>query len=242
LPKGPDPKWRYFWRIGDRPDSKQFPTLNAPDVIPEGFPEWKDLMNNWGSLMMQSIRTVAQMLAMGLDLDKEYFTNLLKGGPHLLAPTGSDLGRFNEVGTIFAGFHYDLNFLTIHGKSRFPGLYIWLRNGKKIPVRVPDGCLLLQAGKQLEYLTGGVYTAGFHEVVVSKETLEAVERAKAAHRSLWRVSSTLFSHVASDETLQPIQQFRTEETLKKYPPMLAGTQVVEELAAINLNKPGAVTA
>lgn len=29
-------------------------------------------------------------------------------------------------------YHYDLNFMTIHGKSRFPGLYIWLRDGKKV--------------------------------------------------------------------------------------------------------------
>jgi hypothetical protein len=43
-----------------------------------------------------------------------------------------------------------LNFLTIHGKSRFPGLFIWLRDGSRVPVVVPDGCLLLQArGKAL---------------------------------------------------------------------------------------------
>lgn len=62
------------------------------------------------------------------------------------------------------GFHYDLNFLTIHGKSRFPGLFVWLRNGQRVPVRVPDGCLLVQAGKQMEWLTGGHVQAGMHEV------------------------------------------------------------------------------
>lgn len=50
---------------------------------------------------------------------------------------------------MFAGYHYDLNFLTIHGRSRFPGLFIWLRDGRKVPVKVPAGCLLLQAGKQV---------------------------------------------------------------------------------------------
>jgi isopenicillin N synthase-like dioxygenase len=66
----------------------------------------------------------------------------------------SDLARYGEKGTILAGFHYDLNFLTIHGKSRFPGLLIWTRNGEKMAVSVPDGCLLVQAGKQFELLTG----------------------------------------------------------------------------------------
>ena len=70
-------------------------------------------------------------------------------GPHLLAPTGSDLRRHGQEGTVFAGYHYDLNFLTIHGRSRFPGLNIWLRNGQKMGVKVPVGCLLIQTGKQV---------------------------------------------------------------------------------------------
>lgn len=70
-------------------------------------------------------------------------------GPHLLAPTGSDLSRYGKLNSVFAGYHYDLNFLTIHGRSRFPGLFIWLKNGRKVAVKVPEGCLLLQAGKQV---------------------------------------------------------------------------------------------
>ena len=56
----------------------------------------------------------------------------MTNGPHLLAPTGSDMSKFGTIGTVFAGFHYDLNFLTIHGKSNYPGLYIWLRNGTRM--------------------------------------------------------------------------------------------------------------
>lgn len=36
-------------------------------------------------------------------------------------------------------------------------MHIWARNtGKRIPVRIPPGCLLVQAGKQLEWFTGGL--------------------------------------------------------------------------------------
>ena len=46
-------------------------------------------------------------------------------GPHLLAPTGSDLtGELACEGRVFAGWHYDLNFLTLHGRSRYPGLFV----------------------------------------------------------------------------------------------------------------------
>ena len=69
----------------------------------------------------------------------------------------------------------------------------------KCAVAVPDGCLLVQAGKQLEYLTGGHILAGFHEVSVNDRTMAAITAAQAAGRSLWRVSSTCFAHIASDQ-------------------------------------------
>jgi isopenicillin N synthase-like dioxygenase len=84
------------------------------------------------------------MLAIGFDLPKDTFSKLLENGPHLLAPTASDLEKYGKVGTVLAGFHYDLNFITIHGKSRFPGLNIWSRQGKKLAAKIPDGCLLIQ--------------------------------------------------------------------------------------------------
>lgn len=92
-------------------------------------------------------------------------TNVVLGvlqGPHLLAPTGSNLSKYDDLNTVFAGYHYDLNFLTIHGRSRFPGLFIWLKDGRKVPVKVPEGCLLLQAGKQVSSLHAfGVNIGGY---------------------------------------------------------------------------------
>jgi isopenicillin N synthase-like dioxygenase len=104
--------------------------------------------------------------------------------PHLLAPTASDLVKYGKKDTILAGFHSDLNFLTIHGRSRYPGLHVWARNtGKRIPVKIPPGNnLLVQAGKQLEHITGGLIKAGFHEVVVNDQTVEVSSLSFAALR------------------------------------------------------------
>ncbi|KAM0064677.1 putative isopenicillin N synthase [Helianthus debilis subsp. tardiflorus] len=95
------------------------------------------------------VSAVVELAAIGFDLPKDTFTNLMKLVPHLLGTTGSDLGSHGEEGTVFAGYHYDINFLRIHYKSKFPGLNIWLRNGEKVEVKVPDGCLLIQAGNQV---------------------------------------------------------------------------------------------
>lgn len=86
----------------------------------------------------------------------------------------------------------------------------------------------------MEYLTGGYVEAGFHEVVVAESTIDVIEKRKAEGKSLWRVSSTLFSHTASDVTLEPLGRFATPDSLEKYPPVLAGNQVLQELAHIEL--------
>jgi len=143
-----------------------------------------------------------------------------------LAPTASDLVKYGKKDTILAGFHSDLNFLTIHGRSRYPGLHVWARNtGKRIPVKIPEGNnLLVQAGKQLEHITGGLVKAGFHEVVVNDQTiavshlpvssnwslcaslLQVIEKRKVTFpdRPLIRISSTFFWHLSSDYDLIPI--------------------------------------
>ena len=134
---------------------------------------------------------------------------------------------------MFAGYHYDLNFLTIHGKSRYPGLHVWLRDGTRIPVRVPDGCLLLQAGKQLAWLTGGDILEGMHEVVCTEATVAAAERAaQSGQRPLWRVSSTVFSHLRPDVTMSPL--VGKTDAAHEYPPILVAEYVRRELESIRL--------
>ncbi|CAG8515581.1 5823_t:CDS:1 [Acaulospora morrowiae] len=235
---GPDAKWRYFWRIGERPQETKFPQLNSEPVVPESFKDiWSTVMNQWGNQMHRAILDVSEMASVGFGLSANALLDLTKNGPHLLAPTGSDLNEYGKLNTVLAGFHYDLNFMTIHGKSRFPGLHIWPRNeSTKMQVRVPDGCLLVQAGKQLEWLTGGKVKAGYHEVVVTESTLQAIENAKKTRpdRPLWRISSTFFLHIASDNVLQPLGPFKPEPAL--YPPTLAGDQVNYELFQINLDQ------
>ncbi|OIW06189.1 hypothetical protein TanjilG_23069 [Lupinus angustifolius] len=210
-PIGPDLKWRYFWRIGPRPSNTRFQELNAEPVIPNGFPEWKETMDSWGYKMISAIQA-----------------------PHLLAPTGSDLQKYGQERTVLAGYQYDLNFLTIHGRSRFPGLNIWLRNGQKVEVKVIVGCLLIQTGKQIEWVTGGDCIAGMYEVVGTNRTADAIRLAKEQKRSLWRVSSTLFAHIASDAVLKPLGQFVESPLASKYLPICAGEYVEQELAVINL--------
>ncbi|KAL2150495.1 hypothetical protein VTH82DRAFT_7058 [Thermothelomyces myriococcoides] len=253
----PDPKCRFFWRMVEQPPYKtNFPVLNAENITPEAphiKERWGPVMNQWGTAMKNAVEGLTQMAAVGLGLPADTFKDAGRYGPHLLAPTASDLQKYGKKDTILAGFHTDLNFLTIHGRSRYPGLNIWARNtGKRIPVKIPPGnYLLVQAGKQLEHLTGGLIKAGYHEVVVNERTLQVIEerRARLPDRPLIRISSTFFWHLSSDYDLVPIpelaeraklvraQQFdlgRDEGEEVEYPPMKVGEQVQNELKHIAL--------
>ena len=245
-----DPKERFFWRIGTRSSGTDFPELNAEPVVPPRFADcWARVLDTWGEHLLSTVTLVAEMVALGLGLSRTAFTDMMRDGPHLLAPTGTDLGEHGDrVGAVLAGFHYDLNFLTIHGKSNFPGLHLWTAQGQRFEVVVPPGCLLVQAGLQIEWLTGGIIRRGYHEVVVSEATRRAVEKWRAQHASNsgqtprngpWRVSSTLFAHIASDKWLRPLTRAPADDTTTAagaahYQPVRAGDQVRQELRAIEL--------
>eukprot|EP00891_Asterochloris_glomerata_P002047 jgi/Astpho2/2047/Aster-00543 len=205
---GADPKWRFMWRVGQRPAQTAFQELNAEPVIPKGFPEWASVMDGWGHKMLAAVETAAAMLAIGFHLPADAFTFRMAYGPHLLAPTGADLKQHNLLQTAYAGFHYDLNFLTIHGKSRFPGLFVWLRDGQRVAV----------------------------QVICSDATLAAAKKALQAGQSTWRVSSTVFAHVASDQMLRPLACFDSPAARQQYPEMLAGHQVLRNYSKAKLEQ------
>ncbi|KAG1838342.1 Clavaminate synthase-like protein [Suillus tomentosus] len=249
----PDPKCRFFWKMGTPPPYEtEYPALNAPNVVPQApriSEKWESTMEIWGHSMKNAVENIAEMTAIGLGLPREFIKDAGKYGPHLLGPTASDLVKYGQKDTILAGFHTDLNCLTIHGRSRYPGLNIWARNtGKRIPVRFPPTgrYLLVQAGKQIEHLTGGLIKAGFHEVVVNEATLQTVERRKETHsdRPNIRISSTFFWHLSSDYELVPVHKlseranaFNLNQTVDQrtvYERMKVGQQVQNALKSIAL--------
>lgn len=234
-----DAKWRFMWKIGERPEGSGD---DFPAVIPEAYPAWETKMNTWGGKLHAAIICAAEMAAVGMGVPHDTFTKRMEGGAHLLAPTGSDLEK-NDVGAVFAGFHYDISFMTIHGKSRFPGLFVWTREWKKQAVKIPAGCLLIQSGTSFEHITGGYVLSGFHEVIYTEATKAAMEKRKAANEAagieqpVWRVSSTMFSHFRNDVDIGPMAELKhlyTPEQAAEYPRMSALDILMKELAATGM--------
>jgi len=69
-----------------------------------------------------------------------------------------------------------------------------------------------------------------------KKTVQQVEVARRSGKCLWRISSTLFSHIASDCLLTVLYGTEEEKRVsrEKYKDILAGDHVNNELKYIKL--------
>ena len=101
VPRGSDPKWRYFWKLKwPSQGEPAAPSTDSVDqVVPEGFPTFEYTMEKWGNSMLQAVASVANLLALGYGLPPDTFKEMLLDGRHLLAPTGALLSSCCAVHT-----------------------------------------------------------------------------------------------------------------------------------------------
>ncbi|MEK7615379.1 MAG: hypothetical protein AAB431_03275 [Patescibacteria group bacterium] len=233
IPGQADAKSRFMWAIGDRPAHSRWPEVNAGAKVPARFQRIAGPLNTWGNCMLDAGRDLAEVVAMGLKMQRETFSRMFVRAPHILGPTGSDFTN-PTLGKVLAGIHYDFNPFTIHGKNGIRALICWTRAGEPFLVEIPDGCLLAQAGRALEWMTGGFFFAGMHEVVVTPESLEDAAAIIARGERAIRTSSNLFAHFATRFVMRPLGRFATPESLRRYPPIFEGDYASVELAQIGL--------
>ena len=88
-PRAADVKWRYFWPLRSRGARERGAPASLEHVVPRGMPRWRETLDAWGGSLVDTVETVAQLLAVGYGLRDDTFTRLLEPGHHLLAPTGA---------------------------------------------------------------------------------------------------------------------------------------------------------
>lgn len=90
---------RFFHRMGTVPAKTAFPSLSMDNVVPEAFKDsWTESMESWGKQIKAAVEGVSEALAVGLGLERGTFTKAGEFGPHLLAPTSTDLVKYGKVG------------------------------------------------------------------------------------------------------------------------------------------------
>ncbi len=233
-----DPKMRFMWRAGTQPAKTRFPKLNKREeqVVPAVFTDlWPSLMDRQAQVLINTSLTCTMLVERGLGLKAGRLTHRLIDGATILALNAIDLSTL-KVGDVINACHNDFGFLTAHDRSTFPGLVIWLRDGTKLEVSIPPGCFLVQVGQQLEYVTGGYFLAGYHEVSCTQRAANSVIGAVADGRSPFRVARSLFLHLHTDAVMGVMEEAPVDHdnVSQRYPPTLAGTRSWEVLIDIGL--------
>ncbi|WP_343619868.1 isopenicillin N synthase family dioxygenase [Acinetobacter proteolyticus] len=114
------------------------------------------------------------------------------------------------------GAHTDMELFTILLPTA-PGLEVVNSEGKWIDAPPVENAFVVNIGDMTEALSGGRFTATSHRVrKVSEE----------------RYAFPLFFACDYDVVIQPLPQFATPETVKKYPPVIAGQHLFEVSAKV----------
>lgn len=246
--QGSNPIARFMAPIGDRGSSADFPELNLPAVTVAEVPGMNASIDALGGVLYLAGLAVSEYLSVGLEHHPRLLRDMLErpDGPHALAPTGVNLAEeFAKTGKgrngganlldwlateryCLDGFHNDVNMITVHARANTPGLHTWSANGERYDaLTVPEGCILVQSGRQLRHITGGLIPAMYHEVTTTPGMIPYARAELAAGRDPVRVGCPFFVHLRSDVVMTPIAGDRSA-----YRPMKAGDLVKEMISTI----------
>lgn len=85
--------------MGKIPPTTSFPSLEMTNVTPEAFKEtWEKDMEEWGKQIKTAIDGITEMIGVGLGVGAETLLKAAEFGPHLLAPTATNLDKYGGVG------------------------------------------------------------------------------------------------------------------------------------------------
>lgn len=215
-----------FWHVGrELAAGHRFSELMAPNIWPaqpEGFREtFIELFAAFDTAGDKLLSAIAVHLGLAAD----WFDNAVKDGNSVLRllhypPVTEDAPN------VRAGAHEDINLITLLLGAEEAGLELLDKDGEWLPVKPPEGALVVNVGDMLQRLTNHVLPSTTHRVVNPP-----VER-----RGHSRYSMPFFLHPAPDFLIKALPQTVTAENPEREPPITAHDYLAERLAEIGLTK------
>ncbi|WP_431469484.1 isopenicillin N synthase family dioxygenase [Sphingosinithalassobacter sp. LHW66-3] len=127
-----------------------------------------------------------------------------------------------------AGAHEDINLITLLLGAEEAGLELLDRDGRWLPVKPPEGAMVVNVGDMLQRLTNHVLPSTSHRVV----------NPPPERRGNARYSMPFFLHLAPDFTIETLESCISEDNPNRYPqPITANDYLRERLIEIGLIKP-----
>ncbi|MDT8759839.1 isopenicillin N synthase family oxygenase [Sphingomonas psychrotolerans] len=215
-----------FWHVGRQlAAGHRFEENMAPNIWPdrpEGFREtFLELFQAFDDAGDKLLSAIARYLG----LEPNWFDHAVKDGNSVLRllhypPVDADAPE------VRAGAHEDINLITLLLGAEEAGLELLDRDGKWLPVKPPEGAMVVNVGDMLQRLTNHVLPSTTHRVV----------NPPPERRGHSRYSMPFFLHPAPDFLIKALPQCVTAENPEREPPITAHDYLAERLREIGLIK------
>jgi isopenicillin N synthase-like dioxygenase len=216
-----------FWHVGrELAKGHRFEGDMAPNIWPdrpEGFREtFLDLFSALDDAGDRLLSAIARYLGLAPD----WFDHAVKDGNSVLRllhypPVPA------EAPEVRAGAHEDINLITLLLGAEEAGLQLLERSGEWLPVKPPEGAMVVNVGDMLQRLTNHLLPSTTHRVV----------NPPPERRGHARYSMPFFLHPAPDFLIETLPSTITADRPNRYPtPITAHDYLHERLVEIGLVK------
>ena len=204
-----------FFHIGN-------PVISRPkNVWPIEVDDFEKVGSN-AFLTLENIGlTILEAIAIYLDLNKDYFSDKVKGGESIMRSIHYYPLKSDDIsdGAVRAAAHGDINLITLLMGASADGLEILTKENKWIPIRSKPDQLVVNVGDMLERLTNKKLMSTVHRVVnPSKGKLNTS-----------RYSIPFFMHPKPEMDLSCLKNCIDENTPKRFEDTTAGEFLEESL-------------
>jgi isopenicillin N synthase-like dioxygenase len=215
-----------FWHIGrELATGHRFSELMAPNIWPDQPEGFRETFIELFAAFDTAGDKLLSAIAVHLGLAPDWFDHAVADGNSVLRllhypPVTEDAPN------VRAGAHEDINLITLLLGAEEAGLELLDKDGEWLPVKPPEGALVVNVGDMLQRLTNHVLPSTTHRVVNPP-----VER-----RGHSRYSMPFFLHPAPDFLIKALPQTVTAQNPEREPPITAHDYLAERLAEIGLTK------
>ncbi len=216
-----------FWHVGrDLPPGHRFRDHMPDNVWPDEVPGFRETLSALYAAFDAAGDKLLSAIARYLDLPANWFEPSVENGNSVLRLLHYPPIPLDADG-IRAGAHEDINAITLLLGAEEAGLELLTREGRWLPVDVPEGAMVINVGDMLQRLTNDRLPSTTHRVV----------NPPPERRGVARYSMPFFLHFASDFLIETLSGCIDAAHPDKYPqPITADDYLQQRLVEIGLKK------
>ncbi|MFM9829310.1 MAG: isopenicillin N synthase family dioxygenase [Sphingomonas sp.] len=214
-----------FWHVGrDLPTGHAHAAVMPPNIWPDRPAGFRETFVELFAAFDRAGDVLLSAIAQYLGLAPDWFDPAVKDGNSILRLLHYPPIPADAQG-VRAGAHEDINLITLLLGAEEAGLELLDRDGRWLPIKPPEGALVVNVGDMLQRLTNHVLPSTTHRVV----------NPPPERRGQSRYSMPFFLHPAPDFVIASLPGCVSAANPNRYPtPITAHDYLHERLVEIGL--------